>query len=54
MEDAMSETMTTAKPIEVGDPAPPFSLPSAQGGTVTLEQAIQNGPVFLWFSPGMV
>jgi peroxiredoxin len=51
----MSEGITTSvKPIEIGDPAPNFSLPLAQGGTVTLEQAIQNGPAFLWFSPGMV
>jgi len=50
----MSEVMTNAKPVEIGDPAPHFSLPSAQGGVVTLDQTIQNGPVFLWFSPGMV
>ena len=51
----MNEAITTsAKPIEIGDPAPNFSLPLAQGGTVTLEQSIKDGPALLWFSPGMV
>jgi len=55
MERAMSEVQTASpKPVEVGDPAPPFSLPAAQGGTVKLEQAVKNGPVLLWFAPGMV
>lgn len=42
------------KPIEVGDLAPHFSLPSAQGSVVELEQLIHAGAVILWFSPGMV
>jgi peroxiredoxin len=51
----MSQLHTTgAKPIEIGDPAPDFSLPRAQGGTVSLEQSIKDGPVLLWFAPGMV
>lgn len=50
----MSEVQTSPKPIKVGDPAPPFSLTAAQGGTVALEQAVKNGPVLLWFAPGMV
>jgi len=50
----MSGVETRAKPVEVGEPAPPFSLPAAQGGTVELERAIKNGPALLWFAPGMV
>ncbi len=51
----MSDAVTTSqKPIEVGGPAPHFSLPSAQGGAVALEHAVKNGPALLWFSPGMV
>ena len=50
----MSEVETSAKPVEVGQPAPPFSLPAAQGGTVALGQMVKNGPVLLWFAPGMV
>ncbi len=42
------------KPIEVGDLAPHFSLPAAQGSVVHLEQLLHDGPVLLWFSPGMV
>ena len=52
MEDVMSEVVATT--IEVGDPAPDFSLPRAQGGTVTLGQSIKDGPALLWFSSGMV
>jgi len=43
-----------AHPIEVGAIAPDFSLPSAQGGVLTLTAALQHGPVLLWFAPGMV
>ena len=51
----MSDAVTTSqRPIEVGDPAPHFSLPSAQGGAVALEQVVKSGPVLLWFAPGMV
>ena len=51
----MSEVSSTSvKPIDVGDPAPTFSLPRAQGGTATLPDVLKNGPVFLWFAPGMV
>jgi len=50
----MSEVETSTRPVEVGEPAPPFSLPSAQGGAVELERVVKNGPVLLWFSPGMV
>jgi peroxiredoxin len=50
----MSEVETSARPVEVGDPAPHFSLPSAQGATVELGRVVKNGPVLLWFSPGMV
>lgn len=54
-ERIMSEDLTSrAQPIEVGDLAPDFSLPAAQGGTVALGQALQNGPVLLWFAQGMV
>lgn len=42
------------KPIEVGEVAPSFSLPSAQGATLELREVVQRGPVFLWFAKGMV
>jgi peroxiredoxin len=55
MEDVMGEDLTLgAQPIEVGDLAPDFSLPAAQGGSVVSGQAVQKGPVLLWFAPGMV
>ena len=50
----MSEVTTNPKSIEVGNPAPHFSLPLAQGGSVALDQALKDGPALLWFSPGMV
>ncbi len=51
----MSEMSTMSpKLIEVGDTAPDFSLPSAQGGEVRLQKLVQSGPALLWFSQGMV
>jgi len=51
----MDEDPTSrARPIDVGDLAPDFSLPAAQGGAIALAQAVQKGPVLLWFAPGMV
>lgn len=35
---------------KVGDAAPPFTLPDAQGGEFSLEEALKKGPVVLtWF-----
>jgi peroxiredoxin Q/BCP len=36
----------------VGDPAPAFSLPSAQGRTVSLAESRGRKPVLLYFSMG--
>jgi len=36
----------------VGDPAPAFSLPSAQGGSVSLGEFRDRRPVLLYFSMG--
>jgi cytochrome oxidase Cu insertion factor (SCO1/SenC/PrrC family) len=38
--------------LEVGDPAPGFTLPSAQGDTVSLAQFRGHKPVLLYFSMG--
>ena len=38
--------------LRPGDPAPAFSLPSAQGGTVSLAQFRGLKPVLLYFSMG--
>jgi peroxiredoxin Q/BCP len=40
-----------APQLDVGDPAPDFTLPSTQG-TVTLSERLANGPVLLVFYPG--
>jgi hypothetical protein len=38
--------------LRVGDPAPGFKLPSAQGGTVSLDEFRGYKPVLLYFSMG--
>lgn len=39
--------------VAVGQKAPPFRLPSAQGGEVGLAECLARGPVVLWFTKGM-
>lgn len=49
----MSQTTTTqARPPQVGQKAPDFSLVSAQVGTFTLGEAAKKGPVVVAFFPG--
>ncbi len=38
-------------PLKVGDVAPDFSLPSTEGGAVTLSRELAKGPVVLFFFP---
>jgi peroxiredoxin Q/BCP len=40
-----------AAPLKVGDVAPDFTLPSTDGGDVTLSKALSQGPVVLFFFP---
>jgi peroxiredoxin len=40
-------------PIEIGQPAPSFRLPSGQGPTVGLEEYRGRKRVLLWFTKGM-
>ncbi len=35
--------------LSVGDVAPDFELPSSEGGTVRLSEAVERGPVVLHF-----
>ena len=42
----------TAKGPRIGDPAPAFSLPSAQGGSVSLGEFRGRKAVLLYFSMG--
>jgi hypothetical protein len=42
----------TSETLRVGDPAPAFSLPSAQGGSVSLAEFRDDMPVLLYFSMG--
>ena len=38
--------------LNVGDPAPDFSLPSVRGASVALSAALQHGPVVVTFYRG--
>jgi peroxiredoxin Q/BCP len=38
-----------ASPLKVGDKAPDFTLPDAEGKPVTLSKLLQQGPVILAF-----
>ena len=38
-------------PLKVGDTAPDFTLPSSDGGDVTLSKELAKGPVVLYFFP---
>lgn len=38
--------------VDVGQPAPSFSLPSIQGETIALDQICERDVVLLWFSRG--
>lgn len=40
-----------AAPLKVGDRAPDFTLADTEGRQVTLSQALQQGPVVLFFFP---
>jgi peroxiredoxin Q/BCP len=40
-----------AAPLKPGDAAPDFTLPSTDGGEVTLSKALSEGPVVLFFFP---
>lgn len=40
-----------AVPLRVGDRAPDFTLADTEGRQVTLSQALQQGPVILFFFP---
>jgi peroxiredoxin Q/BCP len=40
-----------AAPLKVGDRAPDFTLPSTDGGDVSLSAALGRGPVVLFFFP---
>ena len=41
---------TNQQSLNVGDPAPLFSLPSATGGTTSLSDYVGKQPVLLYFS----
>ncbi len=46
----IASTGVTERAKKVGDNAPDFSLPDAQGGTFSLKEALAKGPVVLtWF-----
>ena len=45
-------TSSTGHPITVGAVAPPFTLPTAEGGDVSLADFIGKKPVLLFFSMG--
>jgi len=38
-------------PLKVGDRAPDFTLPSADGGAVTLSSLLKKSPAILFFFP---
>ena len=38
-------------PLKAGDAAPDFTLPSTDGGEVTLSKTLAEGPVVLFFFP---
>lgn len=44
-------SMTFADPPKTGEPAPDFTTTDSNGTTVTLSEAIQRGPVVLYFYP---
>jgi peroxiredoxin Q/BCP len=43
--------VATKQAVEVGDPAPDFTLPSQSGDQVRLSDVWQRGPVVLYFYP---
>lgn len=43
--------MATKRSVEVGDPAPDFTLPSQSGEQVRLSEVWARGPVVLYFYP---
>jgi peroxiredoxin len=47
-EPALTKMVTSHGPLQVGQPAPLFALPSG-GGVVSLRQSLQKGPLLLSF-----
>jgi peroxiredoxin Q/BCP len=47
----MEETRPLSRPVEVGDTAPDFALPSQTGEQVRLSDVWNRGPVVLYFYP---
>jgi len=47
-----SPAPTASSGLQVGSAAPGFSLPSAQGGMVSLAEFLGHKPVLLYFSMG--
>ncbi len=47
----MDETKPSTRPVEVGGPAPDFTLPSQTGEQVTMSAVWKRGPVVLYFYP---
>jgi peroxiredoxin len=48
----LAESGQADRALTVGDKAPPFTLPTAAGGTVALESLLREGPVVLTFYRG--
>jgi hypothetical protein len=45
----LSACSSTQASVSVGEPAPDFSLPTADGGMVTLDDYVGKQPVLLYF-----
>ena len=49
---ALGALLSPQASTETGGEAPDFTLPDTHGGTVTLDDALENGPALLFFSMG--